>query len=72
MTYLSAEICSFESKLSNSFTKLKSLCFMILITENLFFVKGSGFGELGFILIYKCKMFIVVPTTYLNESFREK
>ena len=61
MSYLSVEIYSFEWKLGKSFTKLKSLRFMIFLTENLFSFKGSGFEESDFIFIYKCKVFIVVP-----------
>ena len=55
MPYLSIEICSSEGKLSKSFIKLKSLCFMILLTENFFSFKASGFGELDFIFIIKAK-----------------
>ena len=33
---------------------------MILLTENPFSFKGSGFEESDFILIYKCKTFIDV------------
>ena len=55
MSYLSVEICSCEWNVSKSFTKVQSLYFMISLTKNLSSLKGSGFEEVDFILLYnKC------------------
>ena len=55
MSYLSVEICSCEWNVSKSFTKVQSLYFMISLTKNLSSIKGSGFEEVDFILLYnKC------------------
>ena len=53
-TYLSVEMRSCKWKLSKPFAIVKSLCFMILLTENLFSLEGSSFEELKCILPFKC------------------
>ena len=47
-------IKDFFSKCDQIRRKLRSRL-IILLTENLFSLKGSGFEELDFILIYKCE-----------------
>ena len=53
-TYLSVEMRSCKWKLSKPFAIVKSLCIMILLTENLFSLEGSSFEELKCILPFKC------------------